>query len=507
MAQLLKKGILQPVLGLDHSQPSTLINYQNGFPQNMRYTRGEIRKREGSKVLGTEASPIPGENGVQHVVIYPTSSEAIRLIRCSKQTIEKFNTVSNGWDSILGSITLTGNDDSYWDDAIVNDKLILTNYTDPLMSYSDGDDAVAQISGTPPQCKYLEFLSPYLVAGYVSTGINNHMIVKWPDTNTLTDWSVGNASSALLDHEGDAIRGLKRLNEFCVAYKKNSLYLGRPVSTSEVIKWDLQEVGTGLMNHRCVVEQKGNHYFMGLHDFHVFNGVRSESIGQKIREHVFSSRNSEKDSRHHAVHVKDYDEVWFFIVGLGEDWPSHIWKYNYRYDFWYYDTCDRYRTGTEWFIQSSVTIDDLVGTIDEQGGSIDDYLSTTNAPSYVFGTQFGLTLRLDSSSNNDRITIPIPARYDSMDLTGELFENYKRWLFLDLWASGNALTVYYSTDYGDSWKKVKEVELTGSIAMHRVYFDVVADHIRFRFENKEAGQTFFLRQFQCYYSVREDQGR
>ncbi len=507
MATLLKKGVLQPVLGLDHSQPSTLINYQNGFPQNMRYTRGEIRKREGSRSLGSESVPIAGENGVQHTVVYPTSSESIRLIRCSKQTIELFNTVSSAWDNITGSLILTGDDDSYWDDAVVNDKLILTNYVNNLLSYTDGDSGVAEVAGSPPNCKFLEYLSPYLVAGFVSTGVNNHMIVKWPDTGTLTSWSTGNASSALLDHNGDAIRGLKRLNEYCVAYKKASIYLGRPVSTSEVIKWDLQEVGTGLMNHRTVAEHKGNHYFMGLNDFHVFNGVRSESIGQKIREQVFLSRNAERDSRHHAVHVKDYDEVWFFIVSIGNDWPSDIWKYNYRYDFWYYDTCDRYRTGTEWFIQASTTIDDLVGTIDEQGGSIDNYLSTTNAPSYVFGTQFGLTLRLDPTTNNDRLTVPISARYDSGDLTGEIFENYKRWLMLDFWAKGNALTVFYSTDYGDSWKKVKEVELTGSISQHRVYFDVVAEHIRFRFENREAGQTFFLRQFQAYYTIREDVSR
>jgi hypothetical protein len=498
---LLRKAVLQPVLGLDYSQPASYLDFRNTFPMNVRYSEGTLRKREGTQGLG---STISGANGVMHHAIYSTQSENIRLMRMSKTKLEQWNESTTSWDDKTGGSDMTGGDTQYFDTAVAENTLVGTNYHNTLWKYVDGDAGRSVLSASAPVCKFLEYLSPYLVAGYVTGGTNYHLKVQWTDTGDITDWNTGNAGSALLAHDPDPLRGLLNLNEYQAAYKKNAIYLGRKVDTSDVIKWDLVEVGTGLMNHRCVIEHQGLHYFMGMNDFRVFNGVRSQSIGGPVRDRVFRQRNPDQDTAHWALHAKDYDEIWFFVVMGSDTYPANVYKYNYRNNFWYEDTAPSYRHGVEWFRQASVTIDDLVGTIDAQAGIIDDYLSTTNSPTYVFGDNSGQTIYGDRSVSNDN-GVAIDGRFETIDFVGETFERYKRWLQFDFWGKGNEVTVSYSTDEGSTWTSLGATTLTGTWTPYRLYFDVYSEKIRFRFQNNTASETFHVRQFYPYYLVREEQ--
>lgn len=499
---LLRKAILKPDLGLDYSQPAAYLDLRRNFPQNMRVQRGLVRKREGTKELS--ASTISGANGIVGMVTYPTEEEAIRLLRTSKTKLEMYNTATDDWDDKTGGGDFSGGDENYFDFTVAENKLIGTNFINVPWTYTDGDAARAALGGSPPKFKYCEYMEPYLVVAYTDAASQNHLKVQWPDTGDITDWASGNADSKLLSHDNDMIRGLKNLNEFCAAYKKNAIYLGRKVDTSDVIKWDLVEVGTGLMNHRCVIEHQGFHYFMAVNDFRVFNGVRSESIGKDVRELVFNSRNANKDSSHWALHMLDYDEIWFFMVPASGTYPTKVYKFNYRHGFWYEDTCPNYRAGAVWFNQAGTLINDLVGKINEQANFINDYLSTTNAPTYAVGDNSGQALTIDRTTSNDNGVL-VDAWVDSLDFVADTFERNKRWLQLDFWAKGNYVEIYYSTDEGDSWQSLSTVTLDGDMRVHRVYFDVVSEKIRFRFRNKTAGSTFWLQQFYPYYLVRGEQ--
>ena len=97
-----------------------------------------------------------------------------------------------------------------------------------------------------------------------------------------------------------------------------------------------------------------------------------------------------------------------------------------------------------------------------------------------------------------------------MDFTADKFENYKRWLQLDFEAKGDSVDIDYSTDYGSTWKVLKaNYALTSDwpTKPYRVYFDVVARNIRYRFRNNRSGETFYLRQFYPYYIMREETNR
>jgi hypothetical protein len=385
----------------------------------------------------------------------------------------------------------------------------MTNYIDPVRVWPDSGntaDLVAS-SGSVPKCKFLEYNeSGYLIAGYCD---DNPMLIKWADIGDITAWGSGNYGSALLRHSPNPIRGLKNLNEFTVAYKKDAIYFGRPVDTSDIISWELQWTGIGLMTDRALVEQRGTHYLMGTDDFYSFKGVRPDSIADmNVKREVFSRLNREKEGRCFALLMEEYDEVWFFIVVSGQNWPTEIWKYNYRNNFWYLDTCSAVASACLYYEQSSEAWNDNRKTWNQQVGRWNE-ITEVNSPIGVIGNALGYTHKIDGNTPDDD-GVAVNGAWESMDFAADEFEKYKRWLQMDFEAKGNSVTVEYSTDYGSIWHTIKtDFVLTQEwpTKHYTIYFDVVARNIRFRFSNKNLGETFYLRQFYPYWLSREETKR
>jgi len=246
---------------------------------------------------------------------------------------------------------------------------------------------------------------------------------------------------------------------------------------------------------------------MGTDDFYIYQGVRPESIGaDTVKREVFSRIDGTKSNRSFALHVPEMDEVWFFVVTAGNEWATEIWKFNYRTKFWYYDTCLPMSAAGSYTTATSIKWNDLIGTWAAQTIQWDDGFTTTDAPIYILGDVGGNTYKVDPGVSDDYGTA-VDGDWQSMDFTADKFEYYKRWLQLDFEAKGNSIDISYSTDYGNTWKTIKtnyQLDLDWPEKMYRVYFDVVARNIRFRFRNNRSGETFYLRQFYPYYLDREE---
>lgn len=501
---LLRKPVLKPIVGLNYMDPSTMLNDRGGFSKNMRLYRNTLKKREGKTAYG-EAQITGGQ--VMHLCQYPLESMAIRLIRFSKTAIQKYNTTTGVWDTITGA-ALTGGNDDFISTCVAENKLLISNFVDAIRTYNDAGNTADLVAGdgTVPKAKFIEYNEAgYLICAYVSVGgVAFPTRVMWPDIGDITKWGSGNYGSALLRHSPNPIRGLKNLDEFTVAYKKDGIYVGRPVDTSDIIKWDLIKTGMGLMSSRALADHKGRHYGMGLEDFFVFNGIRPESISaDTVQRECYGRLNEEKSNRNFAFLMTEYDEVWFFVVIAGNSWPTEIWKYNYRTGFWYFDTCSELTSATIFYQQSSVAVDDLPGSVDSLNFRIDDKLLTTDFPIAIIGNDDGYTYKADALVNDD-VGVAIDGIWDTPDFAADRFEGYKRWLQLDFEAKGNSVNVYYSTDLGANWTLIKAKALTNQWVTYRIYFDKVAQYIRFRFRNNTLGETFYLRQYYPYFLHREE---
>ncbi len=520
---LLRKGILMPVEGVDWSKPSTFIGERSGFPQNMRFLANEICKRPGKSLYG--ATAISDATQIMGLGVLELPSIKY-LIRASKAAMEVYNTTTLVWDSIL-STPWTGGDEDFFSFAnVVESQLIaITNGVDKIRKWK-GSGHNTVLAGSPPRAKYMTYLSPYLLLAHlIESGNINPWKVRWCDTDAPETWTGGNSGSALLSSEPSAIQNIMKLNEFVVGYKEDSLWLGVKVETSDIFQFNCIKTGIGLASPRAVVDAEGKHYFMGPTDFYVWNGIREESIGISVRDKIFSTIDREKIKRCFALHIKNLQEVWFFILTSGQTWPSQVWKYNYRTGFWYFDTCSSITAAVTWKkIATQSWNDDASGiaippTGIDPGYSWDEALDVWDAgdsmkdwEEVVLGNSAGNTAKLDYSIVND-LGIAVSAIFESKDFTVDVLEFYKRWLQLDLWAKGSVgakLYVDYSDDYGNTWVNIPYsssatyITLSETIQLFRMYFDIIADHIRFRFRNAESGETFYLRNFYPYYLGREE---
>lgn len=499
---LLRKAVLLPVEGLDYSKPATFISDRASFPKNMRFDRSELAKKPGKTKYGSIA--ISDATQIMGLGKLETNTGLKYLYRVSKAKLEKYNTTTGAWDDVGGGSDFSGGDDDFFSFAVCSENkyIAVTNYINVIRKHTGSGNTTA-LGGSPPKCKFMEYLSPYLLLAYTNDGVNpNPWEVQWCDTGDPEDWTGGNSGSEVCADEPSPIRQIKKLNEFAAVYKRESLWLGRKVDTSAVFNFEMIRSGIGLGASRALVDVNGVHHFMGLNDFYKWNGADHDSIGDPaVRDEVFSKISRDKIGRCFAIHIKELTEVWFFIVTSGNSWPTEIWKYNYRNGFWYFDTCNQLTSAIVWEKTSSESWADQTTTWDTTLGAWDDAMRIGDWEEVVFGRNDGHTLQLDYSTVNDDGGA-VEGWVISKDFTGDKLEFYKRWLQLDVWAkglTGDTLKVSYSTDRGNTWKSISNITLTNAHAKYELYFDVVSERIRFKFMNNGSGETFYLRNFYPYY--------
>lgn len=506
--ELLRKGVLLPAKGVNFAIPSTFVEDQQAFAENMRYDRGLLRKRPGKTTLGAQldtADQIMGYGLLQ------LSSGTKHLVRASKRLIQRLNNATLAWETI-SIVTFTSGDEDFFSFANVTESnlLISTNFKEAMYKWPGSGNQVL-LGGSPPKAKYLAYVTPYLLAAYTNDGVTTEpWRIAWCDTDNPEAWSGGNSGEALITDEPSPIQNIAKLNEFAAVYKNDSLGIGIRVDPPDIFRFETVKTGVGLIAPKAFAEAEGMHYFMGRNDFYAWNGIRVESIGAVVREHIFSRLNTTKVGRCFALHVQEQAEIWFFIVTSGNDWPTEIWKYNYRFGFWYFDSCDSLTAAIKWDNTSSIAWNDLVGTWDQQQVSWDGFSTGVGTEEIMLGNSVGLSARLDYTTTND-FGSAVEGRFISKDFVADGHEFGARWLKLDLWAKGpGQLYVDYSSDEGSNWINIPYqssqayIDLTGVMTKYELYFDLWANHVRFRMRNSGDGETFYLQQFYPYYLNREE---
>lgn len=507
---LLRKGVVMPVKGIDYSIPSTFISDQSGFPKNMYYYRGELRKRPGKTLVG---SAIAGGQ-IMGLAKLELNTGIKYLIRTSKTKIEKYNTSSLVWQAISASDFSGGDEDFFSFATVTEDGLSIISNGVNLIRKWPGYGNTAALGGSPPKAKYMTYLSPYLLLAHIDDGVNvNPWKVQWPDTGNCQKWTGGNSGADVLGDEPSPIQNIMKLNEYAAVYKKESLWLGQKVSTTDIFDFNCIRTGIGLASPRAVAEAEGQHYFMALNDFYVWNGMQPNSIGASVRDEVFNKVDRNKMNRCFAIHVQELTEIWFFIIISGDTWPKEVWKYNYRNGFWYVDTCSELTAAIKWEKILSESWDDDNGTkiwdealdLWDAGDSIADWEEV------VFGNKDGNTMKLDYTKADD-LGVAVDGVFETKDFIGNSLELKSRWLQIDFWARGSSgakLYIDYSIDEGSTWINVPYsssktyIELTEKPVQYNVYFDVYASEIRFRTRNSESGQIFYIKAFFPYYLSKE----
>ena len=503
-----EKRIILPILGQDFSFPSTHLDDRNNFGQNIIPFEGELRQRMGHASYGTAAM----SSAVLHLAFFQQSDLTFLMIRISATKTEVYNSGTDVWDDITKSgVDWTGTEGiDFFDHAVLADTLLLTNGIDNIQAYP-GTGLCADLGGSPPKAKYAESYSDYAVLAHVIDGGTTYPTrVQWCDTGDPTNWSSGNAGSFDLADDPDPIVGVKKLNEFIIVYKEDSIYTGRLVDSVSVFQFTLQVTGIGLLNNRCVIDHNGLHYFLAKNgNIYAFNGVRAESVGDEIRTNLFPRLNSDRLETCHARKNKEDRVIEFYITAGSSNWPEESWSINYENGTIFKNLVDSVTTSSDFKDTSGQeTWDDDSNTWDSDTTRWDEGLGGTGFKFPLIGKSDGVVAKELTDTLNDASTA-ICQQYITKDFHFEEHEKYKRWLTIEFWARGDSLSLDYSIDFGLTWTSIPkdstttDFTLTSTMTHYCAYFDVKSPYTRFRFQNKTLSESFRLRQIAINATIEE----
>lgn len=502
----LKKGELLPAKGgADFSVPSTYIGDGVSFPQNMQYIRGELQKRPGKSLYGDVSL---GALKILHLGIFELQNLSVRLVQHTKKNVRVYNTGIGTWADWTGA-DLTGSDSDFFSSTVMNelDYYIFVNGVDVPRKMLDGQNSQI-LGGSPPIAKFCEYMTPYVLLANLTEGGNPiPSKVRWCHTGAPEIWTGGNSGSVLLSDEPSAIRQIKKLKSFAMVYKEKSIYRGYQSGAPSIFTFNPFSFGKGLYAPRAIADDGQTHYYMGLQDFYKNDAIRPMPFGGRIREYVFNRLNRSLNETCHAIHVEQYKEIWFFITIVGQTYPTEVWKYNYDLDFWYMDTVANCIASAMYKQTSFISWNQDPGPWDQAIGPWDDQSGVSGAPFPVYGFDTGFVQKLDGGVIND-VGIAVNALLDTKDYSGVIrqakdgtpaLERESRWLQLDVWARGDSLKMWYSTDYGNTWMFIGENQLTARVEKTTFWFDVMSPHIRFRLQQDRLSTNLIVRSLQPYF--------
>ena len=505
----IKKSIRVPIKGLDISAPGTIID-PRATPNvsNMQISRSIIEKRPGTDALGASlAERLLG-------MIEFESGGTTFFVRAGLSKFELLNKTTNVWTD-KANAALTAAATAQMDFAFITiggtKYVVYTNNTDAIRKYNGtGNDA--DLGGTPPACKYMVGFGGYLMLLNVGGA---GQLAQWSDSGDPEDWSTGNAGQQSLLEDNEDITGGKAWGDFITVHKESSIYLAQIVSTAQIFRFDRKETGSGAVAFQSIQNlPTGEQVFLARDGIRLFDGVTAPLIPSPINDELRESMNPERVDRSVSVIVRELDEYWVGIpIGIQTE-PETIYKYNYRTGQLYKD----FRSGHSIFSLSKVTSQEAW---DDDAANWDSDLTTWNQVTdlalhkrVIFGSSTGLVTRKSTDPNDNGVAIDglwETKDYTITDINPEMeIGTLVRWEGFELWAKGNGVTVYYSTDEGSTWNNTGDISLDSDFPPDDdpdiVYFDVVSTKIRFRLRNDTLGESFSFKQFWVLGIPREARG-
>ena len=154
------------------------------------------------------------------------------------------------------------------------------------------------------------------------------------------------------------ITGLKVLGEYVIAYKEESIYVGRDAGSPTVIQFSLVPGEIGCASQDAIVNIGNAHIFIGKNDIYMFDGNSVKPMGEPLRLWFFADMDATYVSRIQAIHNKQYGFVTFSYPRLGSAGVLNGGvTYNYRTNKWGID--HRFVSSPFEYISGGYTYDTL----------------------------------------------------------------------------------------------------------------------------------------------------
>ncbi len=501
-----KDGSILLIGGKDISKPGEYLDDQSLRESiNFSIDRSILTKRKGTtvngSVIGTTNSDATVVNGVSF------NREGVDYnVRVGLDKIEY--DASTQWNDITGTdLTAATTDLVSFATPLLSGKrlLCITNGIDVIHKWTGSGNAT-NLGGGPPRAKFIQEYKTYLVAANITGGTDVTQRIQWSDTADPENWLSGNAGAVDLVEDGEDITGLNIFGAYLTVHKRSSIYLGYPVSSTNIFQFDRKATGSGAIADGTIVNlPTGEQIFLSFDGIHTFNGISAPLIESPINEEIRSGLNSQHSYKATATLVKSKDEVWIAMPIGGQTTNETIYKFNYITRVIYND--NRPNTTAMWLgkASDSSTWDDLDIPWDSYSGRWNE--ATTQEDDQInISDSDGYTYKVDDTALTDNGKI-INASCTTKDYQVSQ-DKIGRWRALEIWARGGNVTVEYSIDAGENWITIGTTTLDAEYPSYTnpdiLYFDVVGQMIRFRISNVETTSSLSIKQMIVHYKAREN---
>lgn len=502
---LTRTVVSRPVMGQFNAEPAEEISVHHSPDMlNCSVEGGMLVKRPGYLQFGgTLSEAVLG--------LYSTQDDEnnTHLFAVTLTKVYKWNSGTEVWDLLTGT-PLTGTSLSSISFETSQNSMVFANGVDKIQVVDFAGTTWATLNANAPIARYITRFANRLYASFtVESGDTKPYRVRRPVASDHTNWTGVGSGFTDLDEFPHFIRGMKKLGTRMVVYTERSIIMAaRTEIAAAPARFDIIVGDVGNYSPMTLVGWRDEHFFLGTDDFYRFNGVQPVEMAMPVRDTIFSTLNPGGLLRNFAVARYDTKEYIAFLCTGSNTVPDSVWVYNKQRQVWYPWAVSGAKCGAAHRLDNTITIDELVGTIDEQNWEFDTRDLESQYPAMLTGHSDGKVHLWSTQYKSDNGTA-ISCRWTSKDFTARdvspEFANNKVTLkgiavsYLDQGADFS-LIFSYSTDGGATWTSGDTVTFSTAGGTTRVLDkfitrQVTGNKIRFKFEQTSASQGFSIISF------------
>lgn len=229
-------------------------------------------------------------------------------------------------NTVFTDVSKTGGystaEDGRWSFARFDNRVIASNFADPIQTFSFGGSQFADLAADAPKARYLTTARGFLIAANTVDSVDSAVPhrVRWSAYQDPTDWVVSPSTQAdFNDLEPDYgwVQGVVG-GEYCTVFQERAItrmsYAGSPI----IWRFDVVESGKGTQAPGSIVKVGNLIFYLGSDGFYAFNGQSSTSISEnKVSKYFLNDMDFTYTSRISATVDYNRQVIYWLYSGSG----------------------------------------------------------------------------------------------------------------------------------------------------------------------------------------------
>lgn len=241
-------------------------------------------------------------------------------------------------------------------------QVIATNYDDPMQVETIGAGAFADLTGSPPQARYIAVVRDQIFTGYTKeSGTTYPYRVRWSGIGSETVWGSSATSGSDFQDINDlgAVTGVVG-GEYGVILLERGIMRAQFVGPPLFYQFDLVEAVRGCKYPGSVAAIGRNVFYCSDDGFYMFDGAGSKPVGaERVNKFFLNDLNADFGYRITASvdPLNQIIVVSYPTAASTSGRPDRLLIYNYSLDRWSYADVDNDGVGS--LMTAGYTLEEL----------------------------------------------------------------------------------------------------------------------------------------------------